>query len=202
MIIFRSIFVSSTFAVFYFFHTACAAAPLFTLCLKPETTAQSALIGWLAGSVVIGQPLRDVPPLSLSRTMCWSTSGPEFEAKTSLPPPGGWMLVSRKRLIWNAASLSMSRSYFFNHRKPKLLLRVNIWLIVPPQWSVGSCNCVSHTQKHTSHTRKHTSHYQKWQPLWPLFPSGRWPPTVSGETQWPAAYMSGEGGEAKVNYLL
>ena len=27
----------------------------------------------LAGSIVIGQPLIDVPPLSLSRAMCWST---------------------------------------------------------------------------------------------------------------------------------
>ena len=30
-----------------------------------ETRAQSALIGYFAASFVIGQPLRDVPPLSL-----------------------------------------------------------------------------------------------------------------------------------------
>ena len=40
-----------------FSHTACAAAPVFTLCLKPETS----LIGQLASSAVIGQTLREVP---------------------------------------------------------------------------------------------------------------------------------------------
>ena len=68
MFIFRVIFVfcasiGTCFNVqkaLYLSHTASAASPLFTLCLK----AQSALIGSLAGSVVIGQPLRDFRPLT------------------------------------------------------------------------------------------------------------------------------------------
>ena len=53
----------------YLSHTGCAAAPLFTLCLKRSVWApaqKSALIGQLAHSVVIGQPTQTLQnPLQL-----------------------------------------------------------------------------------------------------------------------------------------
>ena len=52
----------------YLSHTACAAAPHFTLRLKPEPS-----LLWLVSWTALLW-FWDVQPLSLSRTMCWSAS--------------------------------------------------------------------------------------------------------------------------------